>query len=246
MPNLGRRCHELRIRDESRNWRIVYRVDEDAAFSLGFNNPVYRFLYANVWPMQGFRAPARFGILTGCALAVLAGFGFDYLAQRFSRSRLRNGLLIAVLVAIGVECGSAPMRLDELPRQTPDVYRFLRILDQAVVIELPIAELDLAPVYMYWSTQHWHRLVNGYSGFAPPGYRSLWSIMADFPDPLSRQVLRNRQVRYVVIHWDRFDIHDASINPQAVKRTAWLRQVGRFRDADVFEVAPDGQDLAHR
>ncbi len=30
MPQIGERCHELRIRDENRNWRIVYRIDEDA------------------------------------------------------------------------------------------------------------------------------------------------------------------------------------------------------------------------
>jgi phage-related protein len=30
MPQVGERCHELRIRDENRNWRIVYRIDEDA------------------------------------------------------------------------------------------------------------------------------------------------------------------------------------------------------------------------
>src|SRR4051794_7167418 len=30
MPGIGPRCHELRIRDETRNWRIIYRVDKDA------------------------------------------------------------------------------------------------------------------------------------------------------------------------------------------------------------------------
>ena len=30
MPAVGRRCHELRIRDEERNWRIMVRVDSDA------------------------------------------------------------------------------------------------------------------------------------------------------------------------------------------------------------------------
>ena len=30
MPILGVRCHELRITDENRVWRIVYRVDTDA------------------------------------------------------------------------------------------------------------------------------------------------------------------------------------------------------------------------
>ena len=30
MPALGRRCYELRIRDEERSWRIMVRVDADA------------------------------------------------------------------------------------------------------------------------------------------------------------------------------------------------------------------------
>ena len=30
MPAVGRRCYELRIRDEERNWRIMVRVDSDA------------------------------------------------------------------------------------------------------------------------------------------------------------------------------------------------------------------------
>ncbi len=30
MPSIGRRCHELRIQDEDRTWRVVYRVDTDA------------------------------------------------------------------------------------------------------------------------------------------------------------------------------------------------------------------------
>jgi phage-related protein len=30
MPSIGRRCHELRVRDEGHNWRIIYRIDEDA------------------------------------------------------------------------------------------------------------------------------------------------------------------------------------------------------------------------
>ena len=30
MPAVGRRCYELRIRDEYRNWRIMVRVDSDA------------------------------------------------------------------------------------------------------------------------------------------------------------------------------------------------------------------------
>jgi phage-related protein len=30
MPNIGKHCHELRIPDARRTWRIIYRVDSDA------------------------------------------------------------------------------------------------------------------------------------------------------------------------------------------------------------------------
>ena len=30
MPAIGMRCHELRINDENKTWRIVYRIERDA------------------------------------------------------------------------------------------------------------------------------------------------------------------------------------------------------------------------
>lgn len=29
MPGIGPRCHELRVRDEDKNWRIIYRIDAE-------------------------------------------------------------------------------------------------------------------------------------------------------------------------------------------------------------------------
>lgn len=34
MPNIGKRCHELRIRDTDVTWRIIYRTDPDAVIIL--------------------------------------------------------------------------------------------------------------------------------------------------------------------------------------------------------------------
>ena len=30
MPNIGKRCNELRIIDKSVTWRVIYRIDDDA------------------------------------------------------------------------------------------------------------------------------------------------------------------------------------------------------------------------
>ena len=34
MSSIGRRCHELRVRDQDQTWRIVYRLDNDAVLIL--------------------------------------------------------------------------------------------------------------------------------------------------------------------------------------------------------------------
>ncbi len=30
MPDVGPHCHELRVNDETRTWRLIYRIDDDA------------------------------------------------------------------------------------------------------------------------------------------------------------------------------------------------------------------------
>jgi len=30
MPVIGSRCHELRVHDANRTWRVIYRIDQDA------------------------------------------------------------------------------------------------------------------------------------------------------------------------------------------------------------------------
>ena len=47
MPSIGRRCLELRVRDETLNWRILCRVDEDAV------------VVAGVFPKKTERTPRR-------------------------------------------------------------------------------------------------------------------------------------------------------------------------------------------
>src|SRR5947209_7766019 len=52
MPSIGPRCHELRVRDQGRNWRIVYRLDHDA------------ILIAEVFPTRTRQTPQK--VITAC------------------------------------------------------------------------------------------------------------------------------------------------------------------------------------
>ncbi|PMB41697.1 transposase [Fischerella thermalis CCMEE 5205] len=48
MPNIGTHCHELRIRDADKNWRIIYRIDDDAILIVEVFNKTTRSTPKNV------------------------------------------------------------------------------------------------------------------------------------------------------------------------------------------------------
>ncbi len=52
---------------------------------------------------------------------------------------------------------------------------------------------------MFWSMWHWQPLVNGYSDFIPPDFHEIAMPINGFPDPESFRIMKERDVRYVVI-----------------------------------------------
>jgi len=210
--------------------------------SLGPSGWVYGWLYAHVRALQGFRAPARFAILACCALAILAGFGFQLLRRFVVQPRAQKSLLVAVLVVVGLEYGSAPMTLAEVPTAVPDLYKTIKQMEPSPLIEIPMADLDLSVDYMYWSIYHWHPLINGYSGYIPPDYTETRRVMLSFPDARSLQRLRALGVRHIVIHGTYYKVSEYQDMMLRLMRTPGVTKVGRYRDwvgwADIFALAP--------
>jgi hypothetical protein len=143
---------------------------------------------------------------------------------------MRRGLLVTVLVLIGLECGSAPMILADVPTKVPDVYRFLRTLDRSVIVEFPMVDYDMTPQFMYGSIFHWHKLVNGYSGFTPPDYRETRERMRTFPDDEAIDRLTELGVRYVVVHQAYYAPDDYADLLERILHRAELRPMGHYRD----------------
>jgi len=48
MANIGAHCHELRIRDSGKNWRLIYRIDDDAILILEVFNKMTRTTPTNI------------------------------------------------------------------------------------------------------------------------------------------------------------------------------------------------------
>ena len=48
MPSIDAHCHELRVRDSDKNWRIIYRIDDDAILIVEIFNKTTRSTPKNV------------------------------------------------------------------------------------------------------------------------------------------------------------------------------------------------------
>jgi hypothetical protein len=186
---------------------LCFAVD----LTLGFNGLVYRPLYQHAGVFRALRIPALAVILVGFSLAVLAGFGAARVAASFKDPRRRALAAGALAAAVLVECLSIPMSLTAIPTRPPAVYDAL-VRDHgggapATIVEVPMIFAQdpnyQDPIYMYYSTFHWQKLLNGYSGFFPPSYLELAAYMRTFPDAASLQLLRSRDARYAVVHGER-------------------------------------------
>ena len=112
-------------------------------------------------------------------------------------------------------------------------YRFVaRLPSTTVLLELPLGEPAFDVRYMFYSTQHWKMLVNGYSGGAPDDYGFLTQA---FQDPLGRparawQAVVDSGATHAIVHEA---LYVGDIGPRI---SAWLRMNG------VREVAAFGTD----
>jgi len=220
--------------------RVAYLLGAVVAFdaSRGLHGTVYAWLWDYAAPFRGFRVPARFGMLTALALAVLAGWGVARLCQHVRSPRARYVLAGALSLVVLAESRSFPLKLEWISRRVPVVYGWLAKQPRAAVLELPV---DMAADfgYMYFSTLHWQPLVNGQSGFFPPWYADLKRMAAEFPTDEAMAFLRGRGVTHVIVHRRLMDTEYEALTGRLAARSD-IRLVGSFGqpsvESDVYRV----------
>jgi hypothetical protein len=179
------------------------------------NAGIYAAFYDFVPGFDGVRVPARYAMVATLGLAALAAFGAAALERRRKWLPAVAGTLILVeAMAVPIplnqnatdygQSGLAPLPPSiALGAATPDVYRFIsKLPESAVVLELPLGEPAFDIRYMFYSTTHWRRLVNGYSGGAPADYGFLTEALKDADTRPDRawQALAASAATHVVVH----------------------------------------------
>jgi hypothetical protein len=194
--------------------RIGYAAAMVVAFdgSLGVHGIIFPLLRDYVGPFRGLRVPARFSILVGLTLAILAGFAAKRILERWPRWRVP---ILGALLALVVIEPFPRLALQPVWREPPAIYSGLPTAPSAILAEFPVPPdwraFAMDARYLYFSTFHWQRLVNGNSGFPPPSYLDLLDHVQGFPDNAALDYLRARGVEYV-------SVHGAFYEPEAWRR----------------------------
>ena len=194
--------------------------------------------------LSSLRGAGRFGILVSLAASGLAAFGLRGLEERAPRA-FRPALAAVALLGLVLEIGVHPFPLAVLETgdAVPPVYRWVAAAPAGPVLELPVGNGDADLVGAYWqaryaymSTYHWRPLLNGYSGYLPPGFSLLMDVARRLPDRAALQDL----VDLTGVRW--LIVHQGLLPP--VARAAWDAPVpapgvvaaARFGDDIVFAV----------
>jgi hypothetical protein len=132
------------------------------------------------------------------AAAAIALLATVWLAEAWCAPLPVNGVL-----GSGIEgVGDPPARIAS-GSNPPPLVRFLQALPaNAVLIEFPFAAGGWEMRAMYYSTMHWHPIVNGFSGYAPESYTRLEKVLRDpFADPdQAWKALVDSGATHIVVH----------------------------------------------
>lgn len=222
------------MRRRQETWMYAVVLGTSAVLALGTHSPAWRVALLVVPPLRGLRAPARFGMVAALGLAVLAAFGAARLIARTS-GPVRQHLLGAVLCGLlMVEYASNVAPLHPWTQRAPLYATWLRQQPPGSVLDLPIARANALPLHeaewSFYARFHDHPLVNGYSGYYPPEYIALLGQMVYFPNSVSLAMLRDRNVRYIVVHVDRFAPEEYMALEARLKQTPGITSVGLVPD----------------
>ena len=204
-----------------------------AGRTLEFQGP-YLWLYNHVPGFDGLRVPARLAMVAYVFLTVLAGYGLAAIDRGRQGARLMAlaGALFlvestGVPITIGENWGdpgvAMPSGRVEPAATAPPVYRHLADLPQGTVVaELPFGFPSWELRYVFYSSVHQHRLVNGYSGGFPYSYMAAAAALQSPLDMPERawQTLRSAGVTHVVVHTAAFD------EDRSGRILAWLEASG--------------------
>jgi hypothetical protein len=224
---------------KERVWIYFALLALSCIFSFGLKGP-YIILYKYFPGFDGIRVASRFHIFTMFSISVLASFGVAYLSLRLSSVK-RYFIISLIFLLVIMEYISIPIPLSAITvkEDIPQVYKWLSSQQgDFAITELPFPKKNWQTCQkIYYSTYHWHKLVNGYSGYSSPVYLALRQRLMNLPFTNTIKDLEDLGVRYIIFHSRSYSKKEfESILTDISKLDKKIKFTGQFEDDHVYEL----------
>ena len=169
---------------------------------------LYGIFYEYVPGFNGVRVPARYAMIAGLFLAVMAGYGMAAIVRggqtpRHSILGVRPLAVGVIALLILIEGAAIPLPMNGtwgqneatpparvfppgspghrvLGEGVPPVYAAVAALPAgSAITEFPFGDAAWEIRYVYYSAAHWKPITNGYSGSFPPDYSARVARLKD-------------------------------------------------------------------
>ena len=219
---------------------------------------LYGVLYEYVPGFNGVRVPARYAMIAGLFLAVLAGYGMAILVRR--AGTLVPAAMGLAGLAILTEGAAIPMEMNRTWAQNeatpparvyptaglgrrspgqgvPPVYTRVAALPVgSAITEFPFGDAAWEIRYVYYAAAHWKPITNGYSGSFPPDYNARVARLKNVAvnPEASWQSLLDSGSTHVVLHPAAFAHPGDAVNVQSWLTAHGARLLESFSDKDAL------------
>ncbi len=177
--------------------------------ALGGKLPLY-YIAQKFSFIAAIRAPQRFALLIYFGVLLFSGYGIAYLATKFN-ARL-SGVVASAFAALflfevyptnlpyGQPVVYQPSILDlEIAKLSKNNTKPLVVLHYPIYTAMPGYPTNEA-VYMVDSTAHWAKIMNGFSGAEPLGFKDNMKVLNTLPSPEALALLKKNNVSVLAIH----------------------------------------------
>jgi hypothetical protein len=190
--------------------------------SLGLNFVFHEFLYGGVPGFRAIRVPARWAVIAYIGISMSIALVTAAIAKR------NRWLALLVPVAFAITLWAGPIRWFMTDPKIAEVDAWLATQKVRAIAQLPLDTGASEYEHIFRATAHHQRMINGVSGFAPPGRDLLGAMSKETPIPdafVDR--LRELGVELIVVRADTLAERGPAIHE-------WLRrEVDRGRIAFV-------------
>ena len=213
---------------------------------------LYGLLYEYVPGFNGVRVPARYAMIAGLFLAIVAGYGFKQLPVSRFLFPVSCFLILIEGAAIPLEMNRTWSQNEAVPparvfpaglgrrslgEGVPPVYaRVAALPDGAAITEFPFGDAAWEIRYVFYAAAHRKPITNGYSGSFPPRYKErVARLQRIVKDPEAAwQSLKDSGSTHVVLHRNAFAKLADADTVEGWLKAHGAKELERFPDNDIL------------